>query len=91
MIRLIYCAAISLAVCLTAFPQSAFQGLNGLGASTMTCIDRDGDGYGTGAGCQGPDADDLDATVHTGPQAVAKYGTLSAFLAHLGYSPTRIW
>jgi hypothetical protein len=75
-----------------AFPQSpTFPGLSGLGASTLTCIDRDGDGYGTGAGCQGPDADDLDAAVHTGAQALGKYGTLTAFLAHLGYSPSRIW
>jgi hypothetical protein len=33
----------------------------------------------------------LDPAVHTGADAVAKYGTLKAFLAHLGYSPLRIW
>jgi hypothetical protein len=92
MLRLISSAALSLTLCLVAFPQSpTFPGLNGLGASSLTCIDRDGDGYGTGAGCQGPDADDLDPAVHTGAQALGKYGTLTAFLAHLGYSPSRIW
>src|SRR5215472_2371582 len=92
MLRLMYSAALSLGLCLIAFPQSSsLPGLNGLGASTLTCIDRDGDGYGTGAGCLGPDADDLDPAVHTGADAVAKYGTLKAFLAHLGYSPLRIW
>jgi hypothetical protein len=64
---------------------------NGLGSSTLTCIDVDGDGYGVGPGCLGPDADDNDATVHTGAQAIAKYGTLNAFLSHLGYNPTRVW
>ena len=63
----------------------------GLGATTTTCIDRDGDGYGTGPGCTGPDADDQDAAVHTGAQAVAKWGTLAAFLQHLGYNPAHIW
>jgi hypothetical protein len=42
-------------------------------------------------GCLGPDADDLDASVHTGAQAIAKWGTLKAFFAHQGYSPTRFW
>ena len=65
--------------------------LNGLGGSTMTCVDLDADGYGTGEGCLGPDADDKDPTLHTGAQAIAKYGSLNAFLNHLGYFPTRIW
>lgn len=64
---------------------------NGLGSSTLTCVDVDGDGYGVGPGCAGPDADDNDPTVQTAAQAIAKYGTLSAFLAHLGYTPNRIW
>ncbi len=64
---------------------------NGLGPSTFTCVDRDGDGYGTGPGCTGPDADDLDTSVHTGSQFVTKWSTLSAGLTHLGYTPTRIW
>jgi chitodextrinase len=66
-------------------------GINGLGHSTTTCIDRDGDGYGTGPGCAGPDADDLDPTVHTAAQALAKWGMLKTFLAHLGYSPNNFW
>src|SRR6185369_15088472 len=64
---------------------------NGLGGSTLTCLDQDGDGYGVGPGCSGVDADDSDATVHTAAQGIAKYGTLSAFLSHLGYNPTNIW
>jgi len=67
------------------------DGANGLGHSTITCIDVDGDGYGTGPGCLGPDADDNDASIHTGAQAIAKYGTLAAFINHLGYNPTRLW
>lgn len=66
-------------------------GINGQGNSTYTCQDRDGDGYGTGASCTGPDADDTDPTVHTSAQFIAKYGTLTAGLAHLGYNPLRIW
>ena len=64
----------------------------GLGKSTLTCLDVDGDGYGVGPGCIGPDADDGDATVQTAAQAIAKWGTLAAFLQHRGYSNTsRIW
>ena len=66
-------------------------GQTGLGKSTLTCLDVDGDGYGAGPGCRGPDADDNDSTVWTAPQAIAKYGTLQAFLTHRGYSNTRIW
>jgi uncharacterized repeat protein (TIGR01451 family) len=69
--------------------------LNGLGHtfinSAGACIDKDGDGYGVGPGCLGPDADDLDPAVHTGAQFIAKWGTLAAGLAHLGYNPLRIW
>jgi hypothetical protein len=65
--------------------------VNGLGASTATCLDKDGDGYGVGPGCIGPDADDLDASVQTAAQAIAKYGTFTAFLNHLGYAPTHLW
>src|SRR5262245_34210281 len=64
---------------------------NGLGASTFNCVDVDGDGYGVGEGCTGRDADDLDATIHTGAEAVTKYGTLTAFLSKLGYDPTNIY
>jgi hypothetical protein len=42
-------------------------------------------------GCLGPDADDLDATVHTGTQAITKWGSVTGWLNHLGYNPTRIW
>jgi hypothetical protein len=74
----------------------AFSQTTGLGHSTLTCIDKDGDGYGVGPGCIGPDADDFDATVWTGAQAIAKYGSLSAFLQHstgrtYSYSASRIW
>lgn len=72
-------------------PPPSSGSTNGLGGSTYTCIDLEGDGYGTGAGCLGPDADDSDATVHTGPQAITKWGTLTAFLSHLGYNPLRVW
>jgi hypothetical protein len=63
----------------------------GLGASTYTCVDRDGDGYGVGPGCTGPDADDQDATVHTATQALAKWTDMPTFLQHLGYFPAHIW
>ena len=63
----------------------------GLGKTTYTCIDQDGDHYGVGPGCLGPDADDNDATVHSAAEVIAKYGTLKAFLTHLGYNPTRIF
>lgn len=68
-----------------------FPGMNGLGGSTYTCVDRDGDHYGTGSGCLGPDADDLDPAVQTGAQGILKYGSLNGFLAHLGYTPLREW
>jgi chitodextrinase len=63
----------------------------GLGHSTFTCLDKDGDGYGVGPGCLGPDADDNDATVQTATQAIAKYGSMAAFLTHLGYNPNNIY
>src|SRR5215471_602947 len=66
-------------------------GQAGLGKSTVTCLDKDGDGYGVGPACLGPDADDNDGTVQNASQAIAKYGTLQAFLAHLGYHPRRIF
>lgn len=63
----------------------------GPGHTTATCLDFDADGYGTGPGCTGPDADDTDATVYTSAQGITKYGTFLAFVQHLGYNPTRIW
>lgn len=149
--------------CPAIFAQIApFPGLNGLGYSTITCVDRDGDGYGVGPlavvntsvdgaissgrqsvtpasmsgisvgmrlrihvgpameavtvtsvtattftatfsiahssapvlvsdqGCLSPDADDLYSKVRTGPQAIAKYGTLLLFVKHIGYTPAHI-
>ena len=64
---------------------------NGQGASTLTCLDRDGDGYGVGPGCTGPDADDQDIGVRTGAQLISKWGTLFAGLQHLGYNPANLW
>ena len=68
----------------------------GLGASfinnsTGYCLDKDGDTYGIGPACTGPDADDNDSSVHTGPQVITKYGSLLAFLAYRQYNPTHIW
>lgn len=42
-------------------------------------------------GCLGPDADDLDASVHTDSDAVSKWGTRKAFLQHQGYVATNYW
>jgi hypothetical protein len=55
----------------------------GLGKTTATCIDKDGDGYGLGPGCaNGPDADDNDPSVRTAKDVLAKYGSMRAFLNH---------
>jgi len=64
---------------------------NGLGSSTITCVDRDGDGYGVGSGCTGPDADDQDSAVHTAAQFISKWTDIPTGLRHLGYNPTNIW
>jgi hypothetical protein len=51
MYRLISCATILIGFSSLALSQgSTAPGTNGLGLSTLTCIDRDGDGYGTGPG-----------------------------------------
>jgi len=60
---------------------------SGLGHSSYNCVDVDGDGYGVGPGCLGPDADDTDATVYTLAQVLSRYSTLAAFWSHLGYTP----
>ena len=52
-------------------------------------IDWDCDGYGPGSPL-GPDADDNDASVNTPSSALAKYGSTSVLLAHLGYTPLRL-
>ncbi|MGA7235515.1 MAG: hypothetical protein WBY44_07540 [Bryobacteraceae bacterium] len=61
----------------------------GLGHSVINsagpCLDVDGDGYGVGPSCLGPDADDNDTNVHSPAQVIAKYGSINAFLLHLGY------
>ena len=62
--------------------------VKGPGCTTATVIDWDCDGYGPGS-LLGPDADDQDATVNTSITALAKYGTTSAMLSHLGYNPQR--
>jgi len=64
----------------------------GLGHSTLTCLDVDGDGYGVGPGCLGPDADDNDASVQTGAQGITKWTTLKLFVSHLlGFTPANFW
>jgi len=67
----------------------------GPGCTTAYHIDKDCDGYGVGTSANdpnpllGPDADDNDASVHTTAQFIAKWSTLTAGLAHLGYTPLR--
>ncbi len=74
---------------------ACFGQVNGLGHSTLTCLDKDGDGYGQGTGCTGPDADDNDDAIHSAAQTISAYGSINAFLIHLGYqagsSPSTVW
>ena len=75
----------------------------GKGCTTAYHIDKDCDGYGIGPTDPtpgfvtdpnplfGPDADDNDATVNTPASVLAKYGTVAAFLTHLGYPTNRIY
>jgi hypothetical protein len=42
-------------------------------------------------GCLGPDADDMDASVHSASDVTTKWGSISGWLNHLGYNATRIW
>jgi hypothetical protein len=65
--------------------------VNGIGSTTLTCVDLDGDGYGTGPGCLGPDADDFDSSVWTATQFLSKWSTIPLGLNHLGYNPANIW
>lgn len=80
--------------------------IQGLGQSKITangpCLDKDGDGYGVGAGCLGPDADDNDPSVHSYSDIQAKYGPdpgygnvsrpVNNWLAHTGYfDATNTW
>lgn len=57
----------------------------GPGKTTINCIDRDGDGYGTGPSCVGRDADDKDTAINTVESWKATYTTLDALLAKRGY------
>jgi hypothetical protein len=59
--------------------------------STLTCHDIDGDGYGVGPGCTGPDADDQDVAVHTAAQCTTAHSTFAGCLAAIGYTPTNIY
>jgi Right handed beta helix region len=64
-------------------PDASTAVVLGLGKTTATCIDKDGDGYGLGPGCaNGPDADDNDPSVRTAKDVLAKYGSMRAFLNH---------
>lgn len=36
----------------------------------LYCIDHDGDGYGEGPSCKGPDCDDYNGTIHPGAQEI---------------------
>jgi hypothetical protein len=71
--------------------------IQGPGCTTAYHIDWDCDGYGVGTDPHdpnpllGPDADDSDPSVNTPASMLAKWGTVSAFLAHLGYNPNNIW
>jgi len=71
---------------------SARAVVSGLGQSTLTCLDKDGDGFGVGPGCSGPDADDLAAAVHTGGQALSAHGgTITGWLQYRGYPTGHVW
>jgi hypothetical protein len=62
----------------------------GKGCTTAFVIDNDCDGYGIGPGML-RDADDNDDAVNTPTSVIEKYGTIGAFLGHLGYSHTHIY
>lgn len=70
-------------------------GQTGLGKSTFTCLDKDGDGYGVGPGCLGPDADDTNVAAHTSADVISAYGSMNGFLVHIGYqnatTPATVW
>jgi hypothetical protein len=78
-------AAIGAALLLALMCATANAAYWGPGKTTLSCIDHDGDGYGTGPGCAGRDADDSDAAVNTVASWKAKYGTIDALLAARGY------
>ena len=47
---------------------------NGQDAACVTCADSDGDGYGEGAACTGPDCNDNDPSVHPGVTEICGNG-----------------
>jgi hypothetical protein len=78
------------AVVLCSLALSAQDVYIGKGCTTPRIIDHDCDGYGIGEVTLGPDADDSDATVNTTASALAKYGTVQAYLQARGYTASRI-
>jgi hypothetical protein len=78
---------------------STFSYIVGQGCTTVYHIDKDCDGYGVGPTTIttdpnplfGPDADDNDATVNTSASVLTKYGSINAFLTHLGYPTNRVF
>jgi hypothetical protein len=78
---------------------STFSYIVGQGCTTAYHIDKDCDGYGVGPTTIttdpnrvfGPDADDSDATVNTPASVLTKYGSINAFLTHLGYPTNRVF
>ncbi|MGA7410278.1 MAG: hypothetical protein WBW33_07320, partial [Bryobacteraceae bacterium] len=78
---------------------STFSYVVGQGCTTVYHIDKDCDGYGVGPTTIttdpnpvfGPDADDRDATVNTPASVLTKYGSINAFLTHLGFPTNRVY
>ena len=91
-----FVSALSLVAATNALAASPQIGL-GPGCTTAYHIDWDCDGYGVGTDPNdpnpllGPDADDNDPSVNTPDSMLAKWGTVSAFMAHLGYNQNNIW
>ena len=50
------------------------QDCNGADIACPSCEDRDGDGYGEGAGCEGRDCDDYAPTIHEGAEEICGDG-----------------
>jgi hypothetical protein len=95
-LRSLYLGVSSVALLLAGSVGAA--GYVGPGKTTLTCIDHDGDDYGTGPllvlnpnptsgnGCTGRDADDNDPEVNTVESWKAKHGTIDKLLAARGYT-----
>lgn len=57
------------------FVVDGYDGTEGNYTITVACcIDNDGDGYGEGSSCVGPDCDDGDDTIHPGAQEIPGNG-----------------